>query len=60
MWRDVIAVLALAITAFYLGYRAGRGTSNIDLDTFDAQSRVIRELVHKLADARGETIDLDE
>ena len=60
MWREIVALLVVAITSFYLGYRAGIETSGIDLGTFDAQARVIRELAHKLADARGETIDLDE
>ena len=60
MWREIVAVLAVAIAMFYLGYRAGIETSNIDLDTFDAQARVIRELAHNLAEAKGEHVDLDE
>ena len=58
MWREIVALLVVAISAFYLGYRAGIETSGIDLGTFDAQARVICELAHKLAERDGD--DLDE
>ena len=36
--------------SFYIGYTAGRGFSRIDIETFDAQARVIRDLSRRLSE----------
>ena len=54
--RFICAIL-LVSGAFVLGMRFGSEGRRIDLETFDLQAQIIRDLTRKLAEAEGRDED---
>ena len=46
----LIAAFLLVSFSCYIGYSVGRGFNRIDLDTFDVQAQIIRDLSRQLSE----------